>query len=137
VAVDGAGDVYVADSQNHRVLELAAGASTQTELPFTGLSFLNCVAVDGAGDVYVTDYGKNRVLKLPPAYVFSFYHSWCRFSPTPCIVAPQSVSSAPLSANRVAIYPCFLGLVATGILGALGAAEPSSPNHSYRIDLDP
>jgi serine/threonine-protein kinase len=44
---------------------LAAGTSTQTVLPFTGLSAPVGVAVDGAGNLYVTDSDNNRVLKLP------------------------------------------------------------------------
>jgi serine/threonine-protein kinase len=44
---------------------LAAGATIQTVLPFTGLDRPAGVAVEGAGNVYVTDYGNNRVLKLP------------------------------------------------------------------------
>jgi restriction system protein len=35
VAVDTAGDVYVTDSENNRVLKLPAGSNTQVELPFT------------------------------------------------------------------------------------------------------
>ena len=37
------------------MLKLAAGASTQNELPFTGLNNPWGVAVDGTGTVYVTD----------------------------------------------------------------------------------
>jgi serine/threonine-protein kinase len=67
--VDRAGDVYVADSGNNRVLKLAAGSSTQTVLPFTGLASPTSVAVDPAGDVYVADPGLDsdrhgRVVKL-------------------------------------------------------------------------
>lgn len=47
-------------------MKLAAGASTQTVLPFTGLNHPYGVAVDTAGSVYVTDRNTNRVLKLPP-----------------------------------------------------------------------
>src|SRR5207248_1631441 len=51
VAVDGAGNVYVADRLNSRVLV------------FSGtLSSPNGVAVDGAGGVYVADSANNRVL---------------------------------------------------------------------------
>ncbi|WP_408637789.1 serine/threonine-protein kinase PknD [Nocardia bovistercoris] len=39
--------------------------SSQTPLPFTGLSLPTGVAVDAAGTVYVTDMGNDRVLKLP------------------------------------------------------------------------
>jgi len=65
VAVDTAGDLYVADTLNSRVLTLAAGSATQTVLPFTGLNHPDGVAVDSAGDLYVADTGNNRVLKLP------------------------------------------------------------------------
>ena len=46
---------------------LPAGASTQKELPFTGLGFVGGVAVDPAGNVYVSDNKHNKVLKLPPS----------------------------------------------------------------------
>ncbi|MGA9493372.1 MAG: NHL repeat-containing protein, partial [Mycobacterium sp.] len=64
VAVDSAGDVYVAESHNNRVLKLAAGSTTPAVLPFTDLNEPKGVAVDSAGDVYVADRGSSRVLKL-------------------------------------------------------------------------
>ncbi|MFZ0903516.1 MAG: SMP-30/gluconolactonase/LRE family protein, partial [Mycobacterium sp.] len=70
VAVDAAGNLYVtvgptADNVNDgRVVKLAAGSSTPSVLPFTGLSYPNGAAVDAAGDLYVTDYTNQRVLKL-------------------------------------------------------------------------
>ena len=66
VAVDTAGNVYVADSGNHRVLKLAAGSNTPTKLSFSGLSDPYDVAVDTAGNVYVTDRRNHQVLKMPP-----------------------------------------------------------------------
>ena len=67
VAVDSAGDLYVADNGTSRVLKLAAGSATPTVLPFTGLKDPDGVAVDAAGNLYVTDgsAGNSRVLKLP------------------------------------------------------------------------
>jgi serine/threonine-protein kinase len=65
--VDSAGNLYVADFANGRVVELAAGSSTQTVLPFTGLSGPLGVAVDGADNLYVTDPFNNRVVKLTAA----------------------------------------------------------------------
>lgn len=71
VAVDAAGNIYVADGRANRVVKLAAGV--QTVLPFTGLDLSGGgadestagVAVDGAGNVYVTDSGHHRVLEMP------------------------------------------------------------------------
>ena len=72
VAVDAAGNVYVADSHTSRVLKLTAGSNTQTVLPFTGLDLCPndigaataSVAVDAGGAVYVTDSCHDRVVKL-------------------------------------------------------------------------
>ncbi|OBI90594.1 hypothetical protein [Mycobacterium sp. 1245805.9] len=75
VAVDAAGNVYVADSSTNRVLKVAIGSNTPTMLPFTGLKLstgvvnnsIAGVAVDAPGNVYVVDSGNNRVLKLADA----------------------------------------------------------------------
>ena len=64
LAVDRAGNVYVADRGNDRVVKLPAGPNTQTVLPFTGLNNPDGVAVDSAGNVFVTDTDNNRVVKL-------------------------------------------------------------------------
>ncbi len=66
VAVDSAGDVYVADGHNDRVLKLATGSTTPAVLPFTDLVEPKGVAVNRAGDVYVAESysGKNQILKL-------------------------------------------------------------------------
>ena len=64
VAVDTAGNVYVADLGNDRVARLEAGASAATPLPFPGLKNPQGVAVDTAGNVYVTDTSNNRVMRL-------------------------------------------------------------------------
>ncbi|WP_310777250.1 serine/threonine-protein kinase PknD [Mycobacterium sp. Z3061] len=64
VAADGAGNVYVADSGNDRVVKLDAGTLEQNVLPFRDLRNAVGIAVDGAGAVYVTDSHGERVLKL-------------------------------------------------------------------------
>ncbi len=64
VAVDAAGNLYVTDSSNSRVVELASGSATPSVLPFTGLYRPTGVAVDAAGNLYVTDTENNPVVKL-------------------------------------------------------------------------
>jgi serine/threonine-protein kinase len=64
VAVDQAGNVYVtSEGMYGRVVELPAGSSTPTVLPFNGLYQPQGLAVDDAGAVYVADFN-NRVVKL-------------------------------------------------------------------------
>jgi tripartite motif-containing protein 71 len=66
VAVDGTGDVYVADANNNRVVKLAQSGSVLNEWGSRGTSDGRLreptgVAVDGAGNVYVLDSENNRV----------------------------------------------------------------------------
>jgi sugar lactone lactonase YvrE len=67
VAVDGSGNVYIADSGNSRVLmeTLSAGSYTQSivaDAASGGLYVPYAVAVDGSGNVYIADTGNGRVL---------------------------------------------------------------------------
>jgi large repetitive protein len=64
VAVDRAGDIFIADPNNNRVVELPAGGGAQTTVG-SGLSNPNGVAVDGAGDVFIADTNNNRVVEVP------------------------------------------------------------------------
>ena len=65
VAVDIAGDLFITDSGNNRVLKMPAGSTTQSELPFTGLGNPVGLAVNTHGDVFVADWNNRRVLELP------------------------------------------------------------------------
>ena len=77
VAVDRAGNVYVAQSGSNTVSKLPQGSSTPTTIG-SGLSKPQDLAVDGAGNVYIFDSGNNRVLKEVPsgaAYIQSVVFS--------------------------------------------------------------
>lgn len=64
VALDGAGNTYVADAAANTVSLFAPGATTATTVG-TGLSQPSAVAVDGAGNVYIGDSGNGRVVEVP------------------------------------------------------------------------
>src|SRR5271170_2561899 len=64
VAVDRAGDVFVVDTENNRVVELPAGGGAQTTVG-TGLALPEGVAVDATGDLFIADTDNNRVVEVP------------------------------------------------------------------------
>ncbi len=65
VAVDGAGDVFIADTLSSRVVEIPAGGGPQTTVLASGLNRPYGVAVDGAGDVFIADEANNLVVEVP------------------------------------------------------------------------
>ena len=68
LAVDGAGDVFIADSGNNRVVEVAAGGNTSAIDPKVdgiSLSLPGGVALDGAADLFIADEGNSRVVEVP------------------------------------------------------------------------
>jgi DNA-binding beta-propeller fold protein YncE len=67
VAVDGAGNVYIADSGNHAIKKWIASDNSVTTLVFSGLNGPSGVAVDGSGNVYIADTGDNRIKEWMPA----------------------------------------------------------------------
>ena len=69
VAVDGYGNVYVADTHNHRIQKLSAAGEPLAQWGRQGsgpgqFRLPNGVAVDGQGHLYVADTGNHRIQKL-------------------------------------------------------------------------
>ena len=84
VAVDGAGNVYIADAINSTLRKLTpagvvstvagvAGQPGSADGTGSGARFLSPqgIAVDGAGNVYVADFGNQAIRKVTPAGVAS------------------------------------------------------------------
>jgi sugar lactone lactonase YvrE len=79
VAVDGSGNVYVADKGNNRIRKITPSGNVTTlagsgsrgygEGQGTSASFSGTygLAVDGSGNVYVADNGNNRIRKITPS----------------------------------------------------------------------
>ena len=78
-AVDGAGNIYVADGGDHTIRKISAGGSVTTlagssghagssDGTGSGAQFLYpyAVAVDGSGNVYVADSGNHNIRKVTP-----------------------------------------------------------------------
>src|SRR3989338_6305603 len=76
IAVDGAGNIYLCDSQNSRIRRITADGvvSTVAGISIPGFAdgpgysaqfnFPTCIEVDKAGNIYVADSGNNRIRKV-------------------------------------------------------------------------
>ena len=85
VALDGAGNLYIADGRNHRirkvdsagVISTVAGNGTEGYSGDGGaavgaqLNYPFGVALDGADNLYIADFGNNRIRKVDSAGVIS------------------------------------------------------------------
>jgi DNA-binding beta-propeller fold protein YncE len=68
VAVDGAGNVYIADTGNNALKEWTPTSQTVTTLLASGLSAPTYLALNAAGDVYVSDTGDSAVQMWSPTH---------------------------------------------------------------------
>jgi len=64
VALDAAGNIYVADYINSTVEKIPVGGGSPVSVG-SGFSFPVAVAADAAGDVYVADLGSNSIKEVP------------------------------------------------------------------------
>jgi hypothetical protein len=90
VAVDGAGNVYIADTLDHKIRKVTPGGAISTiagngtacavptgtcgDGPTATAANLNqpfAVAVDGAGNVYIADLADNKIRKVTPGGAIS------------------------------------------------------------------
>ena len=62
--MDRAGDVFIADTFNNRVVEVLAGGGAQTTV-VSGLYSPTGVAVDQAGDIFIAETYKEQVVEIP------------------------------------------------------------------------
>ena len=116
VAVDGAGNLYIADSGNMRIRRVAGGTITtvagggggcaqQTDLVGDGcpagsasLSQANGVALDGAGSVYIADTFNYRIRKITNGVIStlagngSYMYSGDNGLATNAQLSPQSIA---------------------------------------------
>jgi hypothetical protein len=79
IATDAAGDVYVADTLNHRIQKFSSSGSFRMKWGSQGtgngqFNYPGSVATDAAGNVYVADMGNHRIQKFSSSG--SFVTKW-------------------------------------------------------------
>jgi len=81
VALDNSGNIYVADTYNHRIQKFSSSGTYLSTLGVSGeygndnahFSYPASVALDSYGDIYVADFDNNRVQKFTPTGSFEKY----------------------------------------------------------------
>ena len=81
VAVDAAGDIFISDTGDGRVVEVEANGSGYQTVG-TGLGSPRGLAVDGAGDLFIADSGLNEVVEVPAGCTTSACQS-VAYNPAP------------------------------------------------------
>lgn len=64
MALDGAGDLFVTDTFNNRVVKITANGGSQTVVG-VGLALPAGIAIDGLGNLYVSEVGTGEVVAIP------------------------------------------------------------------------
>jgi streptogramin lyase len=129
IALDGAGNIYVADYGNNAVEQVPPGCVTSSCIVPIGGGFTDPrgVAVDGAGNVFVADWGNFAVKEIPPGCVASA----CVKTLSSGVFTPYSVAvdgsgnlfMADLGDNEVRELLAAGGYVTDNILGS-GFTQP-------------
>jgi sugar lactone lactonase YvrE len=160
VAVDGAGNVYIADSANNVVekvtpdgnLSIIAGNGSQgapvagpaTSSPLSGLTD---VAVDSAGNLYIADFGNSRVEKVTASGMLSVFAGNGSFGPpspgpatSVAVGEPAGVAVAPDGSVYIVDFANgVLDRVATnGVLSVVagtGTQGPPTPGPATSSEL--
>jgi len=102
IAVDGNGDILVADTDNVRIEKFAPSGTFLDAMGIKGTGFgqlgaPNGIAVDQAGNIYVADAARHRVEKLAPDG--NVIAEWK--GPAPGFYGPRGIAVAPDSSIYV------------------------------------
>jgi sugar lactone lactonase YvrE len=130
VAVDGNGNIYIADTGNNRLLKetLTSGSYTESTISTSALSSPSAVAVDGGGSLYVADSGNDRILKETPfsgGYVESTV-------PTSTLANPSAL--AVDGSGNVYIADTYNNRILVESLVSGSYSESSIPNGAWSPD---
>ncbi len=149
VFVEAAGNIYVADEQNHRIQEFPPYSSSATNGTTVAggkdsgstanlLKYPSSVYVDGSGYIYVADNGNNRIQKFTPGHADAVtvaggngYGAAANQLNSPASVfvdGPGNVYVADLGNNRIQKFPPGSNSSTHGLTVAGGNGPGMAPN---------
>ena len=110
VAVDAAGDVFVADKCDSRIVEVPAGGGAPITVTNT-IYNPSGVAVDAAGNLFFVTAGDNQLQEIPqlsnPVLNFAAAPVGATSSDSPQSVTLQNIGNASLAATALAVSSSF------------------------------
>jgi uncharacterized protein (TIGR03437 family) len=137
VAVDSAGNLYIADTDNYRVRKVSNGVITTVAgngTPNIGdngpaqLIYPTGLAVDPAGNVYIADGGNDRIRILTPA------GSSCSYSVSPAsFQAPASGGNLAVTVQTTASCPWTVSGLPAWITVSGASSGPASATVSLLV----
>ena len=139
VAVDAAGNVFVADEALQAIVEVPAGcAATACQITLANMLAYG-IAVDSKGDVIIPDRGpldpnNNRVVILagsqPSALSFAITNAGSTSADSPKVVSLQNVGNRPLTGS-VALSGLGVNFAGNGSCGSFSLAPGASCSESF------
>jgi sugar lactone lactonase YvrE len=131
LAVDGRGNLFVADANAGRILRVDAIASKIT-VAASGLSTPGDIAFDSKGDLFVSEQGLTRLIELPqlgdPASAISLTTSSVFAAPCPQVNNPFTFCNTPSGgASQQAAFTLTSTSAVTGVtVGFIPATTPGN-----------
>jgi hypothetical protein len=141
VAVDAAGDVFIADPGINQVVEITTGG-VQTAVQASGLGGPTGVAVDGTGSVFIADPNNARVVEMrrsqAPSLTFASTNIGNTSTDSPQSVTVQNIGNQPLNAvapGLVVTGPNFLQVPGSGVPADCAGGFALAPGASCNLSL--
>lgn len=136
LAVDGRGNLFVADGRAGRILRVDA-RTLGTSITATGLSAPGALAFDAPGNLYIADQGTSRILEIIRAGIAATSISLTAPAafPAPCpqVTSPYTFCNEPQGGNTATAAFTLANSSATAATAVTLAFNPSTTPGNFTI----